>query len=173
MKQVLKCQKCAFEWNQRSDNPPQACPNPECRTRQWKRIDSLGVVVSAQSSAQSGSAQKESVRSAQSSAQSDPRFRDSVAAPGMYRVCVAHGLRYCKPCGTAAGIPASKPMTGTTRWCPWCDWRAKKPADDQPEHSELSQFSRHSAVHNPSAAQWTDAYNVIETQRRAAKARAS
>lgn len=164
MKQVLKCQKCGNEWNQRGDVPPRQCPG--CDSRQWRRIDSLGadsVVTTAVVSDDKAVVTPPIVGSVVSD-DKRPRFRDSTAAPGMYQVCVAHGLRYCKPCGTAAGIPASKPMTGATRWCPWCDWRAKKPADGQP--SELAQYAAHSAKHNPSAAQWTDAYNMIETARR-------
>jgi predicted nucleic acid-binding Zn-ribbon protein len=166
MKHVLKCQQCGREWNQRGDDIPRQCPG--CDSRQWQRIDSLGAdsVVTSAVVSDDKAVVTLPVVSPVVGDDKRPMFRDSTAVSGMYQVCVAHGLRYCKPCGTAIGIPASKPMTGATRWCPWCDWRAKKPADGQP--SELSQYAAHSAKHNPSAAQWTDAYNVIAVQRKAA-----
>jgi hypothetical protein len=51
------------------------------------------------------------------------------------------------------------------RLCLHCDWKSRKPTSDNPEESELSQFARHSATHNPSPAQWSDAHQRILAQR--------
>ena len=161
MKETVKCQACGHEWNQRSESPTRQCP--ECHTRNWERIDSLGAVVSSIVSGAVVSDNEAVVTPAVVTLKTKAvaGWRDSVAAPGAYKVCAAHGMRYCKPC------ESEKPMKGTGRWCPECDWRAK-PSSEQ---SELAQFSRHSASHNPSAAAWTDAHNLIQSQKPKKEAR--
>src|ERR1035438_8116486 len=119
MKETVKCQACGHEWNQRSESPTRQCP--ECHTRNWERIDSLGAVVSGAVVSDNEAVVTPAVVTLKTKTVAG--WRDSVAAPGMYKVCVAHGMRYCKPC------ESEKPMKGTGRWCPECDWRAKAPAD--------------------------------------------
>jgi hypothetical protein len=32
----LACTKCMYKWMMRISGPPDRCPNPECRTPNWK-----------------------------------------------------------------------------------------------------------------------------------------
>ena len=98
MKETLKCQKCGFEWNSRVSNPERC---PECNTRSWRRIDSGGESVPSggdKDSVTSGDKAVTTLAVTTPKAKAVPGWKDSVAAPGMYKVCEKHGMRYCRKC---------------------------------------------------------------------------
>lgn len=104
-KLVWKCAGCGYEWNGRGEQQPKQCAN-HCGSRDVRLLTLAPV--------NSGDVNNELVNKPDvNNGDEDRRFVDSVAAPGVYRICRKHGRRYCVECGTANPKP---PAYSAQQW---------------------------------------------------------
>ena len=170
MKQTLKCQSCGHEWNSRTADPERC---PECHTRSWRRIDSLGVAVPVTSGGESGSVTSGekpvttlAVTSLSPGGEKASKWKDSTATPGMYRICVRHSRRYCQKCASIQAVNLAEPGAVAARYQAWTEARKAGPltVETWPYMADIYR----PIYQNSPAAAWTDAHNMIAVQRKAA-----